>query len=74
MNLRKTCPDIPDNWKGGIADVCRILGEDGKPISRHTVERYIALGRFGGGIDAKIGARGRKQISGKEVKRLWMIL
>lgn len=73
MNLRKTCPDIPDDWKGSISDVARLLGEY-KPISRSTVLKYAQLGRRHGGINARPGANGRLQISGKEVKHLWSIL
>lgn len=73
MNLRKTCPDIPDDWKGSIADVCRMLGDE-KPISRRTVQKYIKLGRRNGGINAKQGTNGRLQITGREAKRLWSIL
>lgn len=73
MNLRKTCPAIPDDWKGGITDVCRILGDE-KPLNWRTVQKYIRLGSGCGGIDARPGANGRLQISGKEAKRLWSIL
>lgn len=73
MNLRNTCPDVPDDWKGSITDVCRLLG-DPKPISPKTVQKYIKLGRRGGGIEAKRGQNGRIQITGKEAKRLWSIL
>lgn len=74
MNLRKVCPDVPDNWKGGISDVCRILGEENKPLSPKTIHKYIKLGRVNGGIDCKVGINGRLQIMGVDVKRLWRIL
>ena len=74
MNLRKVCPDIPNNWKGGISDVCRILGEEGKPLSYKTIRKYINLTRAHGGIKYSIGINGRIQIKGAEVKRLWRIL
>lgn len=70
MNLRKTCPDIPDDWKGGITDVARILGGD-RPLSRQTVMRYIRLGHKNGGMKATLNAGGFYRISGKEVKRFW---
>ena len=57
MNLRKTCPDIPDDWKGGITDVARILGGD-RPLSRQTVMRYIRLGHKNGGMKATLNASG----------------
>lgn len=69
MNLRNTCPDIADDWKGSVTDVCRLLGED-KPISPKTVRKHLQLG----GIDAKRGANNRLQITGADVKRLWAIL
>ena len=71
MNLTNTCPDIPDNWKGGMSDVCRILGTTGKPISRNMLRKYAELGRKNGGIDWIPGKNGRRQFCGKEVKRFW---
>jgi hypothetical protein len=71
MNLRNTCPDIPDNWKGGISQVCRILGMPGKPLSRDTLRKYAEQGRRYGGINWIPGKNGRKLFSGKEVKRFW---
>lgn len=70
MNLRKTCPDIPDTWKGNVADTCRVLG-DGKPISRHTLRKYATLGKAHGGIDYKPSKNGKMMFIGKEVKRFW---
>lgn len=67
MNLRKTCPDIPDDWKGGITDACRILGE-GKPISDKTLRKHL------GSIRVTRRANGRIQLTGREVKRLWALL
>lgn len=69
MNLRKTCPDIPDSWKGGISDVARILGGD-RPVSRETVKKYIRLGK----LKARVGVNKRLVITGKEVKHLWNLL
>lgn len=69
MNLVNVCPDIPDNWIGGVADVCRELGG----ISRRTVDKYASLGKRNGGIDWRPGKRG-KIFTGREVKRLWQIL
>lgn len=68
-NRRNTCPDIPDNWKGGITDVARVLG-DKKPVSLKTVKKYLLVG----GIKVKAGKNKRLQFSGKEVKRLWGLL
>lgn len=69
MNLRNTCPDIPDSWKGGISDVARILGGD-RPVSRQTVKKYIQLGK----LKARVGVNKRLVITGKEVKHLWNLL
>lgn len=66
MNLRNTCPDIPDNWKGSITDACRLLGDE-KPLSSHTIYRYISLGV----IKPKKGMNGRLKITGVQLKRLW---
>ncbi|MDE6329502.1 MAG: hypothetical protein K2L83_02195 [Muribaculaceae bacterium] len=74
MNLTNTCPDIPDNWKGGMNDVCRILGRPGKPMSRETLRKYAELGKKFGGIDYTPGINGRRVFSGKEVKRFWKSL
>lgn len=73
MNLAKTCPDIPDNWRGNIADTCRVLGGE-KPLSRDTLKKYALLGRREGGIDwkPKRGLKSGMTFSGKEVKRFWM--
>ncbi len=67
MNLRKTCPDIPDDWKGSITDACRILG-DGKPISDKTLRKRL------GSINPVRGTNGRLQITGRQVKLIWRIL
>lgn len=72
MNLAKTCPDIPDNWRGNITDTCKILGED-KPLSRNTIRKYIKSGKDGG-IRCMISSNGRILFSGKEVKRFWHTL
>lgn len=69
MNLRKTCPEIPDDWKGGMTDVCRILG-DSKPISPKTIKRWIELGL----IRPERGSNNRLRFTGAEVKHLWAIL
>ncbi len=66
MNLVKTCPDIPDDWKGGMSDVCRLLG-----ISWKTLDRYVKLGRYAGGIDSRPSKNGRRQFVGREIKRFW---
>ncbi len=62
MNLVKTCPDIPDNWKGGMSDACRLLG-----ISWKTLDRYAKLGK----IKCVKSASGRRQFTGREIKRFW---
>lgn len=67
MNLRNTCPDIPDNWKGSITDACRILG-DKKPISDKTLRKRL------GNIKPVRGTNGRLQLTGKDVKLLWRII
>lgn len=67
MNLRKTCPDIPDDWKGSITDACRILG-DSKPISDKTLRKRL------GDIKTVRGANGRLQLTGKDVKLLWRMI
>ncbi|MDE6338541.1 MAG: hypothetical protein K2K97_01990 [Muribaculaceae bacterium] len=66
MNLVKTCPDIPDSWKGNISDVCRILG-----LNYRTVRKAAEKGRRNGGIDWIAGLGGRMMFTGKEVKRFW---
>lgn len=65
MNLVKVCPDIPDDWRGCLADVAREIGLD-----RDTIDKYAKLGRRNGGIDWIPGKRG-KIFTGKEVKRFW---
>lgn len=66
MNLVNTCPDIPDNWRGGMSEVSRVLG-----INRETLRRYVVMGRKKGGIDHMPGKNGRKLFTGREVKRFW---
>lgn len=66
MNLVNICPDIPDNWKGGITAVSKVLG-----LSDQTIRRAAALGKRYGGIDWIPGKNGRKMFTGKEVKRFW---
>ncbi len=66
MSLVNICPDIPDNWKGGVLAVSKVLG-----LSDQTIRRACALGKYNGGIDFKIEMNGRKVFSGKEVKRFW---
>lgn len=70
MNLRDTCPDIPDNWRGGVSATCRVLGGD-RPLSANTLRKWARLGRRGGGIDWRPSGRGSMIFSGKEVKRFW---
>ena len=41
-----TCPDIPDNWKGGISEVCKVLG-----LSREKIRCDAIKGKRNGGID-----------------------
>lgn len=69
MNLRKTKPDISDDWKGGITDVCRILGDE-RPLSSKTVRKYIRLA----GVKPQIGTNGRMLLTGKDVKHLWRMI
>ena len=66
MNLVNVCPDIPDNWRGGIAATAKLLG-----LSDDTVRKYARLGRRGGGIDWKPSKSGKMMFSGKEIKRFW---
>ncbi|MDE6268209.1 MAG: hypothetical protein K2M04_03910 [Muribaculaceae bacterium] len=66
MGLVNICPDIPDDWKGGVTDTARILG-----LSDDTIIRYTKLGRKGGGIEGKKSKRGRTVYYGKEIKRFW---
>lgn len=73
MNLRKTCPDIPDSWKGGITEVAKLLGED-KPISQTTVQKYTQLGCNIGLFNISKGLNGRVQYSGVTVKALWRLM
>lgn len=70
MNLRKTSPDIPDDWKGNIADTCRVLGGD-KPVTEDFLRKWARIGRRGGGIDWMPSRSGKMMFLGKEVKRFW---
>lgn len=72
MNLTKTCPDIPDNWRGNITDTCKVLG-DNKPLDRGTLKKYAMLGKRHGGIDwrPKLGGKQGMIFTGKEIKRFW---
>lgn len=74
MNLTRVCPDIPDDWKGGLSDVCKVLGLPNKPMSRETIRKYAALGKRFGGLDYLPGKNGRRVFLGKEVKRFWKTL
>ncbi len=65
MNLVNTCPDIPDDWKGGMSDVCRLLG-----IAWKTLDRYIELGK----VECQVSVSGRRQFTGREIKRFWRSL
>lgn len=60
------CPEISDNWRGGVVAAARVLG-----LSREKIRQASALGRRNGGIDWVPGKNGRKQFLGKEVKRYW---
>ena len=68
LNLVKTCPDIPDNWRGGIGATAEILGLD-----RSTVRKYAKLGKRNGGIDSKPKPNGKLGMIfyGREIKRFW---
>lgn len=66
MNLVNVCPDIPDNWKGGMSAAAKVLG-----LCENSLRKYAMLGRRGGGIDWKPSKSGRKQFSGREIKRFW---
>lgn len=66
MNLVNMCPDIPDSWKGGMSATAKVLG-----INRDTLRKYAGFGKYGGGIDWKTSKNGRKQFSGREIKRFW---
>lgn len=66
MNIVNTCPEIPDNWKGGVGKVSEVLG-----LSTETIRRAAAKGSRNGGLDWIPGKNGRKQFTGKEVKRFW---
>ena len=70
MNLRNTCPDIPDDWRGGIMAACRILGDE-KPVSDDWLRKKARLGRRCGGIDWKPSKTGKMVFYGKEIKRFW---
>lgn len=62
MNLVNVCPDIPDDWKGGMSAACRLLGIDWK-----TLDRYMRLGN----IKCRTSTGGRRLFSGQEIKRFW---
>ena len=66
MNLVNVCPDIPDNWRGGITATARLLG-----LSDDTVRKYARLGRRNRGLDWKPSRSGKMIFSGKEIKRFW---
>lgn len=66
MNLVNVCPNIPDNWRGGVTATARVLG-----IDPCTLRKYAKLGRMSGGIDWAPSKSGRKQFSGREIKRFW---
>lgn len=66
MNLTKTCPDIPDEWKGGITDVAKTLG-----LSQATIRKYALIGKRHGGLDYTLANNGRMRFAGKEIKRFW---
>lgn len=66
MSLVKTCPDIPDNWKGSVEEASKLLG-----LNRSTVYQYAKLGSRRGGIDCRMGLSGRMFVTGKELKRFW---
>lgn len=74
MNWITTMPDIPDTWKGGMTEACKVLGKPGRPINLKTLARYCSLGVRYGGIDYKMGRSGRKFFTGKEIKRFWLTL
>lgn len=66
MKLVKTCPDIPDDWKGGVTEVASLLG-----MSRTTLLDKCSKKKRDGGIVWGTGRGGRKVFTGKEVKRFW---
>lgn len=66
MNLVNECPQISDNWRGGLMATARTLG-----IDRKTLDKYAKLGRHFGGIDSKPGKNGKRIFSGREIKRFW---
>lgn len=66
MNLVNECPDIPDDWKGGVHDVAKVLG-----LSTQTIRRAANKVGEPGGIYWVPGKNGRKMFLGKEVKRYW---
>lgn len=71
MNLRNTMPEIPDSWRGGIAAACRVLGNEGRPLSKTTLKEYCAKAVSQGGIAWTVGVNGRKVFKGSELKRWW---
>lgn len=70
MNLRNTCPDIPDDWKGGISETSRLLGIDRKTVRKYTL-RLRARCMVNAAPDS---AAGRIRISGAEAKMIWHLL
>lgn len=68
MNLVHICPDIPDNWRGGIMATSKILG-----LSDDTIRAYAKLGKRNGGIDWKPKPNKKQGMifTGKEIKRFW---
>ena len=60
------CPNIPDDWRGTIAEASKILG-----LHRDTIRKYADVGRQAGGLDWKPSKKGRKTFTGKEIKRFW---
>lgn len=66
MSLVNICPDISDNWKGGVCDVARVLG-----LSENTIRLATFKDIRDGGLRFGVGKNGRKKFSGKEVKRFW---
>ncbi len=66
MSLVNICPDIPDNWRGGVMDVSKVLG-----LHKSTISKAANKGKSFGGIDWILGKNGSKMFTGKEVKRFW---
>lgn len=62
------CPDISDNWKGGVVATAKILG-----ISPKTLLRYATPVRSYDGIRYGIGRNGRKFFLGRDIKSFWRV-